>query len=38
MQLKIHKSDHKMFFELTNNFINKDKWKEIDVDASRFQK
>ena len=27
-----------MFFELTNNLINKDKWKELDVDASGFQK
>ena len=27
-----------MFFELTNNLINKDKWREIDIDASEFQK
>ena len=27
-----------MFLELTNNFINKEKWKELDVDASGFQK
>ena len=27
-----------MFFELTNNLINKDKWKEIDLDASEFEK
>ena len=26
-----------MFFELTNNLINKEKLKEIDVDASGFQ-
>ena len=27
-----------MFFELTNNLINKEKWKKFDVDASGFQK
>ena len=27
-----------MFFELADNLINKEKWKEIDVDASGFQK
>ena len=27
-----------MFFELTNNSKNKEKWKEIDIDASQFQK
>ena len=27
-----------MFLELINNLINKEKWKEIDVDASGFQK
>ena len=27
-----------MFFELTNNLINKEKWKEINIDASGFQK
>ena len=26
-----------MFFELTNNLINKEKWKEIDIDTSGFQ-
>ena len=26
-----------MFFELTNNVINKEKWKEIYVDVSGFQ-
>ena len=26
-----------MFFELTNNLINKDKWREIDIDASGFK-
>ena len=36
--IKIIKSDHKIFFELTNKLINKEKWKEIDIDASGFQK
>ena len=27
-----------MYFELTNNFINAEKWKEIDLDASGFEK
>ena len=36
--IKIYESDHKMFFELTNSLINKKKWKELDVDASEFQK
>ena len=26
-----------MFLELTNNLINKEKWKELDVNASGFQ-
>ena len=35
--LQIYKSDNKMFFELTKILINKEKWKERDVDASGFQ-
>ena len=35
--MKIYNSDHKMFFELTDNLINKEKWKKFDVDASEFQ-
>ena len=27
-----------MYFELTNNLINVEKWKEIELDASEFQK
>ena len=27
-----------MFFKLTNNLINKEKWKELDLDATGFQK
>ena len=27
-----------MYFELTNNLINVEKWKKLDVDASRFEK
>ena len=27
-----------MFLELTNNLINKEKWKELDVNASGFQR
>ena len=26
-----------MFFELTKYLINKEKWKELDLDASEFQ-
>ena len=26
-----------MYFELINNFINKEKWREIDIDTSGFQ-
>ena len=36
--IKIQNSDHKLFNELTNNLNNKDKWKEMDVDASEFEK
>ena len=34
----IYKSNHKMFFELSKNLINTGKLKELDVNASEYEK